>query len=126
MIRRPPRSTRTDTLFPYTTLFRSLAFLAPLAVPNDRKMIPFGGAIASSTAKGKLPISELFSPRFRRQTIMLTMVSGFNFFAYQAFSGWATTYPKTVRMFRDGAIGISGMWSFDGRVIGGFFSLDEG
>src|SRR3546814_13055394 len=30
MIRRPPRSTRTDTLFPYTTLFRSLklVFLA--------------------------------------------------------------------------------------------------
>src|SRR3546814_6781550 len=25
MIRRPPRSTRTDTLFPYTTLFRSMA-----------------------------------------------------------------------------------------------------
>src|SRR3546814_5242441 len=32
MIRRPPRSTRTDTLFPYTTLFRSsLAF--PPAIP---------------------------------------------------------------------------------------------
>src|SRR3546814_18514694 len=27
MIRRPPRSTRTDTLFPYTTLFRSVAVL---------------------------------------------------------------------------------------------------
>src|SRR3546814_13483306 len=27
MIRRPPRSTRTDTLFPYTTLFRSEVFL---------------------------------------------------------------------------------------------------
>src|SRR3546814_166662 len=26
MIRRPPRSTRTDTLFPYTTLFRSIGF----------------------------------------------------------------------------------------------------
>src|SRR3546814_6471586 len=26
MIRRPPRSTRTDTLFPYTTLFRSAKF----------------------------------------------------------------------------------------------------
>src|SRR3546814_4631069 len=26
MIRRPPRSTRTDTLFPYTTLFRASAF----------------------------------------------------------------------------------------------------
>src|SRR3546814_7997209 len=28
MIRRPPRSTRTDTLFPYTTLFRSLVLEA--------------------------------------------------------------------------------------------------
>src|SRR3546814_2247979 len=28
MIRRPPRSTRTDTLFPYTTLFRSLDHVA--------------------------------------------------------------------------------------------------
>src|SRR3546814_1167208 len=29
MIRRPPRSTRTDTLFPYTTLFRSLLDIRP-------------------------------------------------------------------------------------------------
>src|SRR3546814_8763759 len=29
MIRRPPRSTRTDTLFPYTTLFRSVHTSAP-------------------------------------------------------------------------------------------------
>src|SRR3546814_1024153 len=29
MIRRPPRSTRTDTLFPYTTLFRSGAAFLP-------------------------------------------------------------------------------------------------
>src|SRR3546814_19764254 len=28
MIRRPPRSTRTDTLFPYTTLFRSIVAVA--------------------------------------------------------------------------------------------------
>src|SRR3546814_1903981 len=33
MIRRPPRSTRTDTLFPYTTLFRSLSFV--VLQPND-------------------------------------------------------------------------------------------
>src|SRR3546814_11844029 len=31
MIRRPPRSTRTDTLFPYTTLFRSAPPAAPTA-----------------------------------------------------------------------------------------------
>src|SRR3546814_20722709 len=32
MIRRPPRSTRTDTLFPYTTLFRSLLKNAELRI----------------------------------------------------------------------------------------------
>src|SRR3546814_4455102 len=32
MIRRPPRSTRTDTLFPYTTLFRSGAVLQGASV----------------------------------------------------------------------------------------------
>src|SRR3546814_13256883 len=32
MIRRPPRSTRTDTLFPYTTLFRSVAIVDPAKV----------------------------------------------------------------------------------------------
>src|SRR3546814_17466734 len=34
MIRRPPRSTRTDTLFPYTTLFRSAGVAQHL--PDDR------------------------------------------------------------------------------------------
>src|SRR3546814_11446250 len=34
MIRRPPRSTRTDTLFPYTTLFRSSTGGAILFVPQ--------------------------------------------------------------------------------------------
>src|SRR3546814_10750941 len=36
MIRRPPRSTRTDTLFPYTTLFRSQAVDLR---PNDSKAL---------------------------------------------------------------------------------------
>src|SRR3546814_9902455 len=37
MIRRPPRSTRTDTLFPYTTLFRSHPFPAARIRPVDRR-----------------------------------------------------------------------------------------
>src|SRR3546814_21001652 len=40
MIRRPPRSTRTDTLFPYTTLFRSAATGRPVA--NLQKPSQFG------------------------------------------------------------------------------------
>src|SRR3546814_7608822 len=35
MIRRPPRSTRTDTLFPYTTLFRSTGFFRRSQAMND-------------------------------------------------------------------------------------------
>src|SRR3546814_5319524 len=34
MIRRPPRSTRTDTLFPYTTLFRSILLSRPPPTSN--------------------------------------------------------------------------------------------
>src|SRR3546814_17337359 len=39
MIRRPPRSTRTDPLFPYTTLFRSNAS-APSSSTEDRGAFP--------------------------------------------------------------------------------------
>src|SRR3546814_11519076 len=35
MIRRPPRSTRTDTLFPYTTLFRSRLVIAGYCTDAD-------------------------------------------------------------------------------------------
>src|SRR3546814_10318126 len=57
MIRRPPRSTRTDTLFPYTTLFRSeqvvlvLAHRRQLVCPSlvDKDMA--GGARAAAAAK---------------------------------------------------------------------------
>src|SRR3546814_6697070 len=40
MIRRPPRSTRTDTLFPYTTLFRSAELgkaVDPIGLADDRE-----------------------------------------------------------------------------------------
>src|SRR3546814_685806 len=35
MIRRPPRSTRTDTLFPYTTLFRSESYIYTESLPSQ-------------------------------------------------------------------------------------------
>src|SRR3546814_12188181 len=53
MIRRPPRSTRTDTLFPYTTLFRSLAnSIAALA--GDAAMTDFPFAIVGFDLDGTL------------------------------------------------------------------------
>src|SRR3546814_8282707 len=43
MIRRPPRSTRTDTLFPYTTLFRSLQELHHLLDATGLDQRALGG-----------------------------------------------------------------------------------
>src|SRR3546814_7801092 len=63
MIRRPPRSTRTDTLFPYTTLFRSLAAVEQrlrddtrigILVNNAGGTLPGGFVDQSSDAVGRL------------------------------------------------------------------------
>src|SRR3546814_7321711 len=48
MIRRPPRSTRTDTLFPYTTLFRSDGAIAPC--PINLPSCIYGPAYADELA----------------------------------------------------------------------------
>src|SRR3546814_15294963 len=45
MIRRPPRSTRTDTLFPYTTLFRSIRIGKATAMPGDVVLGRDGGVL---------------------------------------------------------------------------------
>src|SRR3546814_13909415 len=46
MIRRPPRSTRTDTLFPYTTLFRSEG--APMSESIKPVVLAYSGGPATS------------------------------------------------------------------------------
>src|SRR3546814_14325487 len=53
MIRRPPRSTRTDTLFPYTTLFRSTYRPRSLAPAHWRAM--FGNAAARQARPDRRP-----------------------------------------------------------------------
>src|SRR3546814_13839770 len=50
MIRRPPRSTRTDTLFPYTTLFRSAVVGRP---PPDHRAVPAGGLLRPAMGAGR-------------------------------------------------------------------------
>src|SRR3546814_13987129 len=68
MIRRPPRSTRTDTLFPYTTLFRSLRrdvtwhngrrFTADDVVWNLKRLLaPETGSSALSLMAGYMLVS---------------------------------------------------------------------
>src|SRR3546814_14865405 len=67
MIRRPPRSTRTDTLFPYTTLFRSAVCggLPPWFVAAH----PIAGTEKSGVANS-------FAELFRNHRVILTPHAG--------------------------------------------------
>src|SRR3546814_19327829 len=54
MIRRPPRSKRTDTLFPYTTLFRSGSGLRYMARHSKKRVSP----TSSVASKGGSSVSK--------------------------------------------------------------------
>src|SRR3546814_14703091 len=60
MIRRPPRSTRTDTLFPYTTLFRSLGQISTVGnrLEVDDNLFSFRvGAVVKPTPDTSLYVA---------------------------------------------------------------------
>src|SRR3546814_20051071 len=62
MLRRPPRSTRTDTLFPYTTLFRSAAMthLPVLGVPvESRTLKGLDSLLSIQQMPGGVPVGTL-------------------------------------------------------------------
>src|SRR3546814_18150875 len=65
MIRRPPRSTRTDTLFPYTTLFRSEGDGLPKTPDAARRAIH--KALAGFIDKLAGPRSEAWAPFIVRE-----------------------------------------------------------
>src|SRR3546814_1395295 len=54
MIRRPPRSTRTDTLFPYTTLFRSEGHRRRLREGILKRQRAGGGQLGDETVRERL------------------------------------------------------------------------
>src|SRR6056297_4298621 len=64
MIRRPPRSTRTDTLFPYTTLFRSARASCGSCVLLPEPVAPLTITTCSSAIRSEEHTSEPQS--FRR------------------------------------------------------------
>src|SRR3546814_9363698 len=58
MIRRPPRSTRTDTLFPYTTLFRSRSRSRAPGAAAVRRCAAFRATASRSRARRRTRRSE--------------------------------------------------------------------
>lgn len=98
-----------------------LAFVAYVVVPDQRRYSAFGADPNPTVPVGRLPISQLFAPGVRRQTLLLATMTGLNFFAYQAFSGWFTTYLKDARALAPATIGAMVAWQFGGNIVGGFF-----
>ena len=90
-----------------------LAGFAYLIVPQVARAPKLAGA--------KIPMAELFTPALRRQTLLLACLTGLNFFAYQAFSGWLTTYLQAVRRLPPVDIGHLVAAQFLGNIAGGFF-----
>src|SRR3546814_2406930 len=66
MIRRPPRSTRTDTLFPYTTLFRSIPIINPDNIA--RTLPPDLGDAARRLQSGRRAIEDRMTLLASRRT----------------------------------------------------------
>lgn len=98
----------------------AIALFAFVIIPDDRRLIPMDGKTGGEAiAKAKLPITELFAPGVVKQTIKLAVMTGLNFFAYQAFTGWATTYLKSDRAIPDAVVGNVLGWQFIGAALGG-------
>src|SRR3546814_4565121 len=66
MIRRPPRSTRTDTLFPYTTLFRSWSSASWRTMAAKR--MPSARSSSPSAAHSRLRLSPFVVGRSEEHT----------------------------------------------------------
>src|SRR3546814_12508676 len=84
MIRQPPRSKRTDTLFPYTTLFRSLAAEAAPATALRSGACRFGAAAAQSRPTPNERITRMRLPVLLAIVVTASACGGVEYRASQA------------------------------------------
>src|SRR3546814_19269052 len=87
IIRRPPRTCRTDTLFPYTTLLRDLRILHS----RMKHRAPESSSSATALARPALRVLVTTSPPPTRQELSINRVSVVS-------SGWVTSDRKSTRL----------------------------
>ncbi|MFD1789625.1 MFS transporter [Sphingomonas floccifaciens] len=92
-----------------------LAGLAFVLIPKSADV---RARVSEKTAR--LPVLELFAPGLRARTVLLAALTGLNFFGYQAYSGWLSTYLRDVRGLDPTAMGHLVAWQFGANIVGGF------
>ncbi|MEZ8601304.1 MFS transporter [Vibrio splendidus] len=99
------------------------AALMIFILPSDKKVIAYGeedqaAAEASNKPAKKGSWGVMLSAPYRKLTITCLLLAGLNFYGYQFFSGFVTTYLKEVRQFDGSTIGIIFSISAFGSLFG--------
>src|SRR3546814_7338882 len=103
MIRRPPRSTRTDTLFPYTTLCRSMCELAGIDVAFpflDDELVAFCATIPPELQLKDGRLRAFFKEAFRDflpEEVIAKKKHGFGMPFYE----WTRDHPRLRQLAYD-------------------------
>ena len=92
-------------------------------LPSDKKVVAYGEesnaeAATTQTEAKKGSWGEMLSKPYRKLTITCLLLAGLNFYGYQFFSGFVTTYLKEVRMFDGATIGVIFSISAFGSLFG--------
>lgn len=93
-------------------------------LPSDKKVVAYGEEVqptADTTSQAEIKKgswSEMLSRPYRMVTITCLLLAGLNFYGYQFFSGFVTTYLKEVRQFDGATIGLIYSISAFGSLFG--------
>ena len=97
------------------------AMLMWLFVPDDRKLIAYGEEpdVAGADNNRKANWTEMFQGPNLKLTLICLAISGLNFAGYQFFSGFVTTYLRSVREFGAEPMGLLVSAQGFGSLVGG-------
>jgi len=92
-------------------------------LPSDKKVIAYGEEEEVQNANSDQPQKkgswgEMLNAQNRKITISCLLLAGLNFYGYQFFGGFVTTYLKEVRMFDGATVGIIFSISAFGSLFG--------
>ncbi|MFM2625860.1 MFS transporter [Vibrio owensii] len=103
-----------------------IAGLMALVIPSEKSVVAYGSEKAAESkdsdaeAEKKGSWGEMFNSKYRRITITCLLLSGLNFYGFQFFSGFVTTYLSTVRMFDAATVGLIFSIAAFGNLFGGW------